>query len=188
MLRKRKGNQSEHRPGEGQRKTETNRDERSSCYVQGNQEGISPASALGDTPRGKPQTTTSIPASTSKHVFQTFLPSLIFSLTFCISLSLCSSKLFKDYSTRHSKCASETELAGPTCSIPLRVRERCTTDNRRTFHSPRLPCNICKKLLFPTTPPPSRTLHPRKMHASRCKRKHTRSHSILLLCSGLQIE
>lgn len=33
---------------------ETDRDECSSCYILGNQEGITPASALADTPRGKP--------------------------------------------------------------------------------------------------------------------------------------
>lgn len=72
---------------------------------------------------------------------------------------------------------------GATCGIPLRVRERCTTDNRRTFHSLLLPCNICKMLLFPTTPPPSRSLHPHVMHTHRCRHMHTRSHNILYLCS-----
>lgn len=54
---------------------------------------------------------------------------------------------------------------GATCGMPFRVRECCcTTDNHRTFRSVLLPCNICKTLLFPTTPPPSRSLHPRVMH------------------------
>lgn len=77
---------------------------------------------------------------------------------------------------------------GATCGIPLRVGECCTTDNHRTFHSLLLPCNICKMLLFPTTPPPLRSLHPRVMHTRRCRHTHSRSHSILYLCSGLQLE
>lgn len=36
-----------------ERQRDTVKDERSSCYVSGNQEGISLASALGDAPRGK---------------------------------------------------------------------------------------------------------------------------------------
>lgn len=48
------------------------RDERSSCFVEGNHEGISPASALGENPKGKPKTA-STPISASKHVFLLFL-------------------------------------------------------------------------------------------------------------------
>lgn len=61
-----------------------------------------------------------------------------------------------------------------TRGIPFRVRE-CFhgADNRRTFHSVLLPCNICKTLLFPTTPPPSRNLHPRTTHTHRCTHIHT---------------
>lgn len=60
-----------------------------------------------------------------------------------------------------------------TRGIPFRVRE-CFhgADNRRTFHSVLLPCNICETLLFPTTPPPSRNLHPRTTHTHRCAHIH----------------
>lgn len=99
-------------------------------------------------------------------------PLLIFSLTFYISQSLKTTAQSWDWAT---------------CGIPFRVRECCSaTDNHRTFHSVLLACNICKTLLFPTTPPPSCSLHPRAMHTHRCRRMHRRNHSIL--CPGLQLE
>lgn len=56
-----------------EKETETDKDEDSSCYVSGNQEGTSPASALGRCPRGKPYTTAAAAlTSTSKHVLKLF--------------------------------------------------------------------------------------------------------------------
>lgn len=61
---------------------------------------------------------------------------------------------------------------GATRRQTLRVTECRTTDNHRTFHSLLLPCNICKTLRFPTTPPPSRSLRPRKMHTQMQTHAH----------------
>lgn len=61
---------------------------------------------------------------------------------------------------------------GATRGIPFRVRDYFHgADNHTSFHSVLLPCNICKTLLFPTTPPPSRSLHP------RATKMHTHSHT-----------
>lgn len=77
---------------------------------------------------------------------------------------------------------------GATHGIPSRVTERRTADNHSTFHSLLLPCNICKTLLFPTTPPHLRSHRPRKIHTQRCRHMHACNHSILHLCSGRQFE
>lgn len=69
----------------------------------------------------------------------------------------------------------------------LTVRDRRTTDNHRTFRFLLLPCNICKMLLFPTTPPHATNLHPRSMCTNRCRHMQTYNHNILYLCSGFQL-
>lgn len=99
-------------------------------------------------------------------------------LSFCTSNSLrprngCS--MLSRSNLEHQKCCGRT------------VGARRTTDNHRTFHSLLLPCNICKMLLFPTTPPPATNLHPRAVCTNRCRRMRMCNHDILHLCSGFQL-
>lgn len=141
--------------------------------------------------------------SRGKHVFQAFLP-LFLSLSSAhlpfwsllshsfiphsLPLQTFSDCYIRANKSKHWGRIGKVPHVAYLCKSESAVRY--CTDNHRTFHS-LLPCNICKTLLFPTTPPPSRSLHPRIMHTHthkhrhshthRCRHTHTCRHSILYL-------